>query len=793
MTRTDRPTLALCMIVRDSASYITDCLSSVIAHVDELCVVDTGSTDDTMEVIRDIANMRRGYDRPFTFKEASFNWETNPESFFKDEAESFEGIDVVPDMPYSGTMVLSDYAKARQTSFDLAESDYTMWIDSDDIVAGAANLDRIVEKMKKEEIDSSLFFYDYEEDSKGRVVNKLLRTRIVRRSGPARWENPIHEAIGPLGRLELIGEDIIKIVHRAKMLTKVQPHRIPFRNYKVLKWRFHDMVKNNLPISPRIYFYLGNESRPYQPDKAMAYLTKYVEVSEWAEEKCLAHVYMGQSYEAAGNMLEAESQYATAMNVFPKPEAYFGMARIAFFRKQWKECIHFHELGRKSLREVRDVLHCNPLDRHYYPAIAAGSAYLALGDVIKATKIVDEGLTYAPNDLQLQGIKESLTKIERKRHRYLNIVIHTGRSVETWNASTPRTTGLGGSETAVVLMSEALVRRGHSVTVFCHCEEKQGKFNGVQYTPYDQFKDYKGQIDIFISSRRPVTFNEEEINARVKILWVHDAHMGLGAYELSRGILQADALFCLSEWHKANILDHYPYVHPDKIVVTRNGIDSSLFEPRKPTIEKTKNKLIYSSSFDRGLEMAIKLFPQVRKEIPDAELHVFYGFDTAIAMVQRLKERGIDKPAMIEKIAEVKKLADETDGVFLRGRMGQVDLAKEWLSAKAWFYPTLFEETSCISAMEAQAAGCIPITTELGALKETVHHGFLLKPKIVDGKLVLTEEVQQAFVKRAIWCLTEENSRQKLAKNARSNSLEFHSWEMVAREWEIIICNQLLA
>lgn len=787
-----RPKIALCMMVRDVAPYIADCLSSVIAHVDELCIVDTGSKDETMAVIDDVANMRMGYERPFIYKKAIFNWITNPESFFRDEAESFKGIDVI-EMPFTGTMVLSDYAKARQMSFDMAESKYRMWIDSDDIVKGADAIEAILENMEKNKIDCSLMNYDYEEDVHGRIVNKLLRTRIISRDNQGRWENPIHEAYGPLGKIEVINENVINIVHRAKALEKVQPHRIPFRNYKVLMWRIDQMEKNQLPIHPRMYFYLGNETRPYQPQKAIDYLSKYVEISEWAEEKCLAHVYMGHTLEAQGMMAEAEAHYATAMGIYPKPEAYFGMARVAFYRKQWKKTIYFHKLGRKTMSEIKDVLHCNPLDRHYYPAIAAGTAYLALGDVIQAQKIAEEGLTHAPKDLQLQGISETAFSILNKKHRILDIVIHTGRSVETWNGRSPRLGGLGGSETAVVLMSEALVRRGHRVKVFCHCEGMEGTLSGVEYIPYDKFKDYKGNIDIFVASRRPVTFNEETINARAKILWIHDAHMGVGAFQLSQGMLQADAFFCLSAWHKANILDHYPYLDPEKIIVTRNGIDSNLFEPMKPLVEKTGNKLIYSSSFDRGLDTAIKLFSRIRAVVSDAELHVFYGFDTAVLMIEKLKERGVDKPALIEKIAEVKKLAEETEGVILRGRISQVNLAKEWLEAKAWFYPTLFEETSCITAMEAQAAGCVPITTHLGALIETVHHGFLLKPRFDEtGKLALPDDVQDAFVKRAIWALTNEPERQKLAQTGRENSLKFHSWNTVAQEWEIIFCNTIL-
>lgn len=39
------PLLSLCMIVKDEADQIEACLTSVYAVVDEIIVVDTGSTD----------------------------------------------------------------------------------------------------------------------------------------------------------------------------------------------------------------------------------------------------------------------------------------------------------------------------------------------------------------------------------------------------------------------------------------------------------------------------------------------------------------------------------------------------------------------------------------------------------------------------------------------------------------------------------------------------------------------------------------------------------------------------
>jgi tetratricopeptide (TPR) repeat protein len=45
-----RPTISLCMIVRDEEEMLPGCLESVQGHVDEMVIVDTGSSDRTVEI-----------------------------------------------------------------------------------------------------------------------------------------------------------------------------------------------------------------------------------------------------------------------------------------------------------------------------------------------------------------------------------------------------------------------------------------------------------------------------------------------------------------------------------------------------------------------------------------------------------------------------------------------------------------------------------------------------------------------------------------------------------------------
>ncbi len=794
-----KPTIALCMIVRDVAPFIERCLGSVLDQVDELCVVDTGSMDDTIAVITDVAKMVTAAKPSFKFKLKLYTPETNPEGFLIDEPDTFSGVDEMgvlapPLTSHTGQVMLANYGAARQVSFDMAESDFLMWIDSDDIVIGATNLPNLVASMVKDKIDTAVLTYDYEQDDKGQSTCQLLRGRIVRRGGVSAWMFPIHEVLGPYGQSKVYGEVLIQ--HVASKLEGKQLHRPMLRNYKVLAYRVAEIKRRGEEVHPRYYFYLGNESRMFSKEWALSHFATYIGKGDWPEELCLAHVYSGQLVETDGRWQRARAHYAAGVAVFPgKPEAHFGLARIAYYLKDWEGCIRHHEAGRIALAQASDVLHFNPYDRYFFPAMTASHAYLErakeTGETMKlakrAMRVIEEGLKLNPKDLGLLASREKSVDIINRTRRTLKIHLVTGAAVEPWGPDSGYDTGIGGSETAAAQIAKAMAERGHDVTIFSECQGFAGVYphgrGRVEYVHHSMYEMHAHKpVDILLVSRRPLAFLEMPAHARLRVLWLHDNHVGPATVLTSEGLLAADLILPVSKWHRDYVLQRYPFLDPRKVVATRNGIDSDLY--RDGPLPK-KNKLIYSSSADRGLMLAIDYFRDVRKEVPDAELHIFYGFETVTKIIEKglLKEK--DGGELLEQIEELKRRANATEGVFLRGRIGQRQLSREMRESKVWFYPTWFEESSCITAMEAQAAECTPITTALAALNETVHHGFLLQQPATG------HAYKEAFVARAIWCLKNEEPRSALAAVGRENSLDFHSWKSVAEEWEDLLCERL--
>lgn len=188
--------------------------------------------------------------------------------------------------------------------------------------------------------------------------------------------------------------------------------------------------------------------------------------------------------------------------------------------------------------------------------------------------------------------------------------------------------------------------------------------------------------------------------------------------------------------------------------------------------QRNKYKCVNSSSPDRSWPILLTIWPEIKKQVPQAELHLYYGFKNwEYAAQYDLKQ--------IELINSLKNRIIELiplDVVF-HDRISQEELAKEFLSASVWVYPTWFSETSCISAMEAQAAGLRIVTSNIAALKETVsERGILL-----DNDWT-SEEYKNMFIDSVITAINidDDADRAVLQNYAKDN----FCLDKLAKNWE---------
>lgn len=354
-------------------------------------------------------------------------------------------------------------------------------------------------------------------------------------------------------------------------------------------------------------------------------------------------------------------------------------------------------------------------------------------------------------------------------NRSIDFVFYVGQSVECWNPVTACANGIGGSETAVIEMSKRLASGGHKVRVYGDCirgnTNLEGIFDGVVYEHHTKFGAHIS-CDIFVTSRKPEIL-DVGFKSEANYLWVHDIHCG---HTMTYGrSLRLDGIFTLSDWHRNTFVNQYPHIDPDIVLVTRNGIDISRFVGKN--LDRNHHKAIYSSSPDRGVEVAVRCWPRVLEAIPDAELHIFYGFDNW--------ENTATDPNQLALIATLKELIKnhEEHGVIYHGRTDQETLANAMLSSGVWAYPSWFAETSCISAMEAQAAGLRVVSSSLAALNETVGSRGVL----ISGDW-LSAEYQNAWVKSVVDSM--RNPPREDDRNEISQYIKKHNdWSQICNEW----------
>lgn len=228
-------TISLCMIVKNEEAVLARCLVSVSPAVDEIIIVDTGSTDRT----RMIAEQ-------FTEHVYDFTW-------------------------------IDDFSAARNFSFSKATGDYCMWMDADDVLSSSACHALI---SLKKDLDCDVVMMPYQS---GTLT--FYRERLLRRNADFRWEGYVHEVITPRGNIRYCE---IPITHRKEQVAD------PKRNLRI----YEKMLAEGCSFSARDRFYYARELLYYHRfDEAVMHFETLLQAEEgWIEnrlESCrlLAHCY----------------------------------------------------------------------------------------------------------------------------------------------------------------------------------------------------------------------------------------------------------------------------------------------------------------------------------------------------------------------------------------------------------------------------------------------------------------------------------------------------------------------
>lgn len=792
--------IALCLIVKgtnEEALLLNRCLENVSPYVDDIFITRTYKKGEKKNSA--IANVCAD---------------------FKTHLSDFEWTD--------------SFAEARNYNFSQVpkEYDWIMWCDADDVWRGLDNLRKVIKDHQYVDGFGFWYLYDWDESKKPIVVHR--KTMIVKNDGCTEWVGAIHEDLEPKRQVEI---HLVEGIERLHLTSGERVTENAKRNVEIAKKQVSDQ-----PNDPRSYWNLANSQfgvSDFEGSKET--FKKFLEGSHSEEEIYLAHVRLADVYRALDMRDDCTRELQTAIGIYPSlPDAYLQIAYNYYNFGDMDQAEKYCLQGMIKRPQLMKMVVYNPRDYDYNPMMLLAKIYYQksrpdlmipllkgclkiypedknlrkmVKDGEKEKKLLGKALEYVQ---KLQKIKDR-AKLRRalndlpedmKSHPAIcvirnqnfqkeessgrDLVIYCGNTMHTWNPDLFKTQGFGGSEEAVIHLAEEWAKLGWNVTVYNNCghkemvhlkvtfigapKEKIGSLANpicVVYKPFWEW-NYRDKQDVTILWRwcKPL---DAEINSTKVFVDLHDV-IPEGEFNEKR-LAKVDKIFVKTQFHRS-LFSHIP---DKKMCIVPNGMELYLDE----SIKKDPYLIINTSSPDRSMDVLPKLFTEIKKRVPKAKCAWAYGWDNYINTYSRDSK----KMAWMEKIKKEMKDA----GIEDLGRLTQAEVGKLYQRASIFAYPTEFAEIDCISVKKAQGSGCIPVTTDFGALEESVRYGARIhsvktkdnwnKPYQFHFGLE-DEKLQEQWVNEVVDLLSgkdpKEEDRSKMIKWASEN----FDWSKIAEKWQ---------
>jgi glycosyltransferase involved in cell wall biosynthesis len=255
-----------------------------------------------------------------------------------------------------------------------------------------------------------------------------------------------------------------------------------------------------------------------------------------------------------------------------------------------------------------------------------------------------------------------------------------------------------GSEIAAIKLAEQLVLLGKTVYIaalfipFAHIK------NGVHYIPVRALYNAAAAaaaneqtcFDVMIVSRFIEYFVEFNVKTMAKqtYFWIHDTHIQPGfqnkqiccnAINLLNNLdlSKIDSIVTLSPWHQQHFVNAHG-IDAVRTSVMGNGYDEDAFTVVDQQMQRQTRvpmSFIWVSCPVRGLVDVINHFGPIHAKYPNARLHVY---------------------------RELEKECTHVPYVVFHGYKTNDEIILAMSKSDYWLYPTDFNETYCITALEAQ-------------------------------------------------------------------------------------------
>jgi GR25 family glycosyltransferase involved in LPS biosynthesis len=258
-----------------------------------------------------------------------------------------------------------------------------------------------------------------------------------------------------------------------------------------------------------------------------------------------------------------------------------------------------------------------------------------------------------------------------------------------------------GTEWALRHFSEALSSLGHAVFITGE-KVQENALNGVIYS-----KDYNLEADILIALNYTHYIDLiSEKSYQQSYFWIHNTDPFFYNYYKGEDVASLEetvfkhpkfkSVICVSKYHKREFDNHFPDVPSIMLYNSVKHIEKS----KKLKLD---DSYIYISHAERGLNEILLHWRKILYHKPMSKLYILtpkYGEDFYNKHFSHVK--------------------NTYKNVYYYGSLGKEELITFASNKKYWLYPSNYDETFCISAVEMQMLGLIPITRLRAGLRETI-------------------------------------------------------------------------
>ena len=339
--------LSLCMIVKNEEGRLAQCLESVKAAVDEIVILDTGSTDATREIAARYT--QRVYD---------YAWE-------------------------------DDFSKARNASFALAVKPFILWLDADDVI-DPEELEKLIalKAQLDETVDAVMMPYHYAFAPDGRPSLVFERERIVRRAAGFVFSGVVHEAMAVSGR----------VIHADIAVRHTGRHgRSSNRRNLAL---YEAWLARGLRMTARDRYYYARELQSAgETERAEQAFAEFLAQDGWIENRIDACIQRGECLKALGRRREARASFLAALQEGPpRAEALCALGACLLEEGELESSAFWYRAALMCERRGESGAFISPDACGYIRLMQLCVIYDRMGRTMLASQMNEKALLLRPGD-----------------------------------------------------------------------------------------------------------------------------------------------------------------------------------------------------------------------------------------------------------------------------------------------------------------------------------------------------------------------------------------------------------